>query len=230
VKDSKQLVLVIAADWDATKGSLQCYTRPELNGPCSLWMPVDGPIPVTLGRTGLAWGRGLVAAPPLPGPVKREGDGKSPAGAFELPFAFGYMTKAKAIENEINFPYTVLTATTFGVDDVKSMYYNQIVSTDVVTKDWDSAETMRRRDGLYEIGVFVNHNTSPAVPGAGSCIFMHVWRGPDKPTAGCTAMDRVDMFILASWLDPPAQAKPVLVQLPRDAYKRLAKPWGLPGI
>lgn len=221
LRDSRQLVMVIADDWDTARASLQCHTRDNAGG---AWRPVGERVAVNMGRTGLAWGRGL-CDPSLPGPAKREGDGKSPAGAFDLPFAFGYAPKDQA--RDIRLSYVALAPDVVGVDDPKSKYYNQVVSTGQVVKDWDSAETMLRGDGLYQWGIFVNHNTSPVVPGAGSCIFMHIWRGPDKPTAGCTAMSPDDMLRIVRWLDP--QARPVLVQLPRDAYERLAKPWGLPG-
>jgi L,D-peptidoglycan transpeptidase YkuD (ErfK/YbiS/YcfS/YnhG family) len=221
LRDSRQVVLVVSDDWDATSAQLQCYARDGLARP---WRPVGDRIPVSLGRTGLAWGRGLHGNSPLPGPDKREGDGKAPAGVFDLPLVFGYAAKEEA--GGVKLPYLALTPQVVGVDDVKSRHYNRIVRTDETAKDWDSAEAMRRDDGLYEWGVLVNHNASPVLPGAGSCIFLHVWRGEGKPTAGCTAMSRPHMVALATWLDP--QAKPVLVQLPRAAYQRLASPWGLP--
>jgi D-alanyl-D-alanine dipeptidase len=229
-------VLVIADGWDATRGTLQCYDRGTAAG---AWRPARERVAVSLGRTGLAWGRGIGPAPTLPGPVKREGDGKSPAGAFELPFAFGYAPKEECGHDgrsargqhghdarDVKLPYLPLTPDVVGVDDPKSKYYNQVIAMRQVARDWDSAETMLREDSLYKWGVFINHNTSPVVPGAGSCIFMHIWRGPDKPTAGCTAMSPGQIERIVRWLDP--NAKPVLVQLPREAYARLAKPWGLP--
>ena len=40
----------------------------------------------------------------------------------------------------------------------------------------------------------------PAVPGKGSAIFLHLWRGPRRPTAGCVAFRRPDLaWILAHW-------------------------------
>ena len=220
--DSRQVVLVVSRDWDATGAISQCYQRGGTGRP---WEPVGGSIPVNIGRAGLAWGQGLHGEPPLPGPVKREGDGKAPAGVFELPLAFGYAPAGQV--PDVKLPYLALTGDIVGVDDVKSKYYNHLVNANLVPlKDWDSAETMWRADGLYEWGVFVNHNTAPIKPGAGSCIFLHVWRGENSPTAGCTAMSRQEMIRLVSWLD--GRAKPLLVQLPHQAYLRLAGAWGLP--
>jgi len=222
IASSLQVVLVVAGNWDATSAVMHCYQR---KGPTEAWTLVAGPVPVSIGRTGLAWGRGLAGSPPpFAGPVKKEGDGKAPAGAFELPAAFGYAPAETA--RDIHLPYLALTPNVIGVDDPKSRYYNQIVDTDLQAKDWDSFETMRRADDLYEWGVLVNHNTSPAQAGAGSCIFMHVWRGEGKPTAGCTAMSKDQMIKLVKWLD--SHAKPVLVQLSKDEYYRLSPTWGLP--
>ena len=220
--NSRQAVLVVSRDWDATGAILQCYDR---GGIGQSWEPVGGCVTVNIGRTGLAWGRGLHTGSPLPGPIKREGDGKAPAGVFELPQVFGYAPEDQV--PGVKLPYIALASDIVGVDDVKSKYYNQIVNAGLVPlKDWNSAETMRRADGLYEWGVLVNHNTSPTLPGAGSCIFLHVWRGSDSPTAGCTAMSRQEMIRLVTWLDP--RAKPLLVQLPHKVSLHLAGIWGLP--
>ena len=76
---STQLLLCIAADWDSPAGELQCFTRNADGG----WQPASAPLPVMLGRKGLAWGRGL--HPLMAGTAKQEGDGRAPAGVFVLP-------------------------------------------------------------------------------------------------------------------------------------------------
>ena len=83
---------------------------------------------------------------------------------------------------------------------------------------------MRRTDGQYDWVVVVDHNESRA-PGAGSCIFLHVWRGPRSPTAGCTAMPKQTLAALMRWIDPEAA---VLVVLPEPARKTLGTELGLP--
>ena len=75
------------------------------------------------------------------------------------------------------------------VDDAASDHYTQIVDRKQVASDWQSAEEMRRDDGLYEWVLDVAHNPD-AKPGAGSCIFLHVWSGPESTTVGCTAMEK----------------------------------------
>jgi L,D-peptidoglycan transpeptidase YkuD (ErfK/YbiS/YcfS/YnhG family) len=74
---------------------------------------------------------------------------------------------------------------------------------------------MLRADVLYKWGLVVAHN-SAARPGAGSCIFLHIWRNSSAATAGCTAMPEPNLVKLLHWLDPAAH--PILVQMPRKEY------------
>jgi len=84
---------------------------------------------------------------------------------------------------------------------------------------------MRCADDLYKWGVVVAHNP-PAIPGAGSCIFLHVWKDARSATAGCTAMPEQDLVHLLRWLDP--RARPVLVQMPRREYEAVCAKLDLP--
>ncbi len=217
--ESRQMVLSVSAGWDQTRAMLQPYERPSEDAP---WTPVGAPIEGSLGRTGLAWGRGLHPSG-LPGPVKREGDGKSPAGVFDLRLVTGY---AKAPPSGTRMPYREATATLRCVDDVGSAHYNRLADEAKAKKDWSSAEDMRRKDDLYRLVVWVGHNDAPVVPGGGSCIFLHLRSGPEATTSGCTAFEPEPMERLLRWLDPAA--RPVLVQLPDAEYRARAAEWGLP--
>jgi hypothetical protein len=63
---------------------------------------------------------------------------------------------------------------------------------------------------------------------AGSCIFAHLWKSPDDPTTGCTAMAPPTMETLLGWLRP--ERHPVFVLLPLPEYDRLREAWGLPAL
>lgn len=218
---SRQMLRVIAPGWDSAAAVLQRFERPVVSGD---WQACGPAIPVSLGRSGLAWGRGLHRA--VGGAEKGEGDGRAPAGIFALTALFGYAAPDSTLARAARLPYLVATADLKAIDDPASAHYNRIVDQSAVKPDWASCEDMLRSDGRYALGAVVAHNAEPVVPGAGSCIFLHVWEGPGAPTAGCTAMALADMTALAGWL--AAAAEPVLVQLPQAEYERWAADWGLP--
>ncbi len=215
-----QLLLVLADDWSACSGSLQRYVR---STPADPWQPVGAPIPVSLGKSGLAWGRGLHPAVDLPGRQKMEGDGCAPVGVFGISALFGEGVPAWTP----GLPYYPISTDLKAVDDPASRYYNRLVAQSTVAAvDWVSHEEMRRTDACYAIGAVVDHNSDPVMPGAGSCIFLHVWRGEGLPTEGCTAASLAAMTMVCTWLD--VAASPRLVQLPLAVYRGLAVDWGLP--
>jgi len=220
--DPRQAVVVRTADWNASAAVLQAYERGAKG---SSWVAVGKKIPAVVGRNGLGWGVGLhPRAAEKSGPVKKEGDGKAPAGIFRLRSAFGYDPAAST--EEIRIPYQQMTATHQCVDDMHSIYYNRIVDAGQVKPNWSSYEEMRRKDDLYRFGVVVDHNLHPVVAGRGSCIFLHTWERPVQGTSGCTAMEMDDLKRLLRWLNP--DARPVLVQLPEEEYARLREAWNLP--
>ena len=222
LRRSRQCVVVLADGWDSKTGVLRAFER---SGAHDEWKPHGGNVPVVLGKQGLAWGLGLTDTSSKT-PRKMEGDNKVPAGLFEIGPAFGYAPAGDA--RWIKLKYVTLTEQTEGIDDPHSRFYNQLVDRSRVARvDWHSSEQMRRKDDLYKWGAFVAHNAS-AVPGAGSCIFLHIWRNSSSPTAGCTAMPEQDLVNLLRWMDP--SARPVLVQMPHAEYAGLRSRYGLPAI
>lgn len=211
-KKSEQMVLVTTKDWNAFQGKMQRYERKGKN-----WKAVGDEFDVVIGKNGLAWGKGLHESKNQE-PVKREGDGKSPAGIFILSSSFGFASKEEA--KWLKLPYTPVTESTECVDDVKSNHYNRIVDKfQVGDYDWKSSEKMLAVGEQYRWGIFVDHNTYPRTLGDGSCIFLHIWANSTTGTSGCTAMESKNMDTLLKWLD--ATKRPVLVQLTQDEYERM---------
>jgi D-alanyl-D-alanine dipeptidase len=227
---SRQLLVVVTPDWNSVDGRLQRYERTRTG---EAWQPVGDSVLIVVGKSGLGWGRGLTATPAADGgPVKREGDGRSPAGVFALGTAFGYAPE-KLTGSKL--PYLVLTPSTECVDDVASKSYNRIVDRSATAVDWTSSEQMRNTGESYRWGIVVGHNgiaatrSSPVTSASGgSCIFLHLWKGPGHGTAGCTAMAPSAIESLLTWLDP--RQRPLLVQLTAEEYARLMKPWRLPTV
>ena len=217
---STQLLLCLSDHWDACRGSLQRHERTTGGD----WTPVGPPVPVTLGRNGMAWGRGL--HPAMAGPQKREGDGRAPAGVFAIPALFGHPDDAAPWMARARLPCHLARPDLKCVDDPASAHYTCLVDLTTVRPDWASCEDMLRRDGRYALGAVVAHNPAPAQAGAGSCIFLHVWESPAHPTSGCTAMALADMRTIGLWLD--GARAPVLAQLPAAEYRRHQAEWDLP--
>ncbi len=227
LRASTQMLVVTTADWNAVPGTLQRYERASAH---KKWTRVGAPVAVVVAKNGLAWGAG-VAAPnefdprgPLD-PVKQEGDTRAPAGLFHLSTAFGYAADKPAAWK---MPYVSLAPTAECVDDPQSKYYNRIVDRAAVTPDWNSSEHMLYSNGQYRWGFVVDHNIDPVAPGAGSCIFMHIWLGTGEGTVGCTAMAQENVETLLAWLDPAKG--PLLLQLPLAQYQKQKKHWKLPAL
>lgn len=218
---SRQMIVVTTDGWDVDHGTLRAWVRDGKR-----WKAVGPATDVTIGRHGSAWGIGL-SPPQHDGPVKKEGDGRSPAGVFRIGEAFGY-----AETNPTAMSYRGLSASDYCVDVDSSTYYNQLVDEKKVGEKAiaGATEPMRRDlhfngDHAYRIGFVIEHNAN-GEKGKGSCIFAHLWKSPTSPTAGCTAMTDDAMERLLAWLDP--SKKPVFVLLPKAEYARLRDAWNLP--
>ena len=208
--DTKQLIVVSTQNWSTPQGSLQRY---EKEG--KAWHKVGKAIAIKLGRNGVGWGIGLHTTPKDAKIIKKEGDGKAPAGIFTLKQAFGYFPFVVA------YPYEVYKATDHCVDDINSKLYNKIVDSTKVAVDYKSKEHMRFPKDYYKYGIVVNHNhfdEAGAVKGAGSCIFIHIKK---VPTAGCTVMNESEMKEIIEWLD--VDKHPLLVQGTVEVVNQLLK-------
>ena len=219
--DAQQLVLVTTSDWNATSGTLRRFERDG-----GAWRETGEATPITVSRSGSAWGLGLNGAQ-SDGPQKREGDGRAPAGVFRIGTAFGYADNAST-----RWPYQGMSASDWCIDVPASPLYNRIVDASRVGEKAieGSSEPMRRDlhadgDVRYKLGFVIEHNAGNRT-GAGSCIFAHLWRAPGEPTAGCTAMPEAAMRELLAWLDP--RRKPVFALLPDNELERLRTAWNLP--
>ena len=89
--ESLQAVVVTTKDWRAVQGTAQLFERKDKK---SKWTAVGGNFPIVVGKNGLAWSEDVVSLlKEKPEKFKHEGDGKSPAGIFDLTSAFGSSAK-----------------------------------------------------------------------------------------------------------------------------------------
>lgn len=156
------------------------------------WRAVFSSMDVVVGKNGIA-----------KRDQKREGDGKTPTGMFPLRTAFGY---SGSLDTKLY--YKQVSSEDIWVDDINSSHYNQWIN--IKNKgDAQSFERMKREDDLYEAGAIIEYNTQPIKAGLGSAIFLHIWRGPSQPTAGCVALSKENILKVLKWLD--LADKPVIV-------------------
>lgn len=143
-------------------------------------------------------GRGIPCAIGKGGIVedKREGDGGTPVGVWRMESVF--YRADRVLRPNVALPVAPIGAWNGWCDDPSEDLYNQEIKLPVSC----SHERMRRGDTLYDIVVVLDHNRNPPVPGKGSAIFIHCWRAPRFPTAGCIAFTPPDLrWVLERW-DP----------------------------
>lgn len=171
-KSSKQVIVV-----KSTTKVMANVTAWQKSG--ATWKLVYNSIPANVGSQGISEN-------------KIEGDNKTPKGLFPLGTAFGN-------ENlNLNIAYRQLTEADKFIDDKDNKDYNRWITGDT---DADSYETMLRKDGVYNLGIVIDYNMNPVVPGKGSAIFMHIWYRPNIGTTGCVAMDQTNLLKLLRWLN-----------------------------
>lgn len=202
VKD--RVLLVVAKDMDSAR-ALGWGFRLVQPGDWTLEM---GPEPIAIGRAGLGWGAGNRHLA-MPGePIKREGDGRSPAGFYTIGAPFGFF------ESDLKRYVKLDHAMHYCVDDLGSPDYNRIIPK--IRAGHFSGEAMRSVE-LYRTGLFVNYPTDRTNKG-GSCIFIHVWKTARDGTSGCFALPEDRVVAIQMW----SQSGADLIVGPRQALGRLA--------
>jgi D-alanyl-D-alanine dipeptidase len=202
----QQMIMVTSQEWSTTDAKAQLFSRDSDSGD---WTAQSEVFESVIGKKGLGWAPAFAAAlngplEPL-GPIKHEGDGKTPAGIFVLGTEFGFSAQSPVAGQK----YLPLNANIYCIDDVKSKHYNEIVDASVVNKDWDSGEAMSTIE-QYKSGVQILYPTD-AESQAGSCIFIHIWRAAHIGTAGCLASTEDNVKMLLQKID--FSKRPVIIFL-----------------
>ena len=123
------------------------------------------------------------------GGKRAEGDGVTPAGRHRIE------TMLRRADR-LHGPGTAIGPRDGWSDDPRDPAYNG----PVLRPHGFGCEAMRRAAGASALVAVLAWTRNPVRPGRGSAIFLHVWRGPRRPTAGCIAFRRADLaFILAHW-------------------------------
>lgn len=136
--------------------------------------------PCTRGRKGLT-------------DAKREGDGCTPRGTHRLT---SVLYRPDRMARPVPGAIPIRPGDQWS-DDPRDPGYNGKVRGSRL-----SHEELRRADPLYDLVLVTDWNMAPAVPGRGSAIFVHRWRRPGAPTAGCIALRPKDLRWIARRLGP----------------------------
>lgn len=127
---------------------------------------------------------------------KREGDGASPAGTHRI---VGMLYRPDRLARSAVPDWALpISPGDLWSDDPRDPDYNLMVR---APHRW-SHENLRRPDPLYDLILLTDWNWPYAVPGRGSAIFLHSWRRPRWPTAGCVAFARHDLLWIANRIRP----------------------------
>lgn len=126
--------------------------------------------PCAIGRTGMR-------------AIKREGDGASPLGRYELGDVLYRPDRVPRPRTRL--PVKVLRRSDGWCDGALDRNYNRPVRLPYGA----SHEELWRADRLYDIVVVVDYNVRRRRRNLGSAIFMHVADPAYGPTAGCVALE-----------------------------------------
>jgi L,D-peptidoglycan transpeptidase YkuD (ErfK/YbiS/YcfS/YnhG family) len=138
--------------------------------------------PVSVGRGGI-----------VPPGAKREGDGATPAGTHTIT---GCLYRPDRLARPCDWALPIRPFALW-CDDPAHPDYNLPVTAPFPA----SAERLARPDPLYDLLLLTDWNWPHAEAGRGSAIFVHQWRRPRYPTAGCVAFARADLLWIVARID-----------------------------
>ena len=132
---------------------------------------------------------------------KKEGDKKTPKGEFELKYilyrkdrVFNLQTKLKKIKIDKSMGWC---------DDPKSSYYNKIINYPFKYR----SEKLWRKENIYDIIIIIDYNLNPVIKNKGSAIFLHIAKRKYQPTAGCIAVSKKNIKLIASKINKRTKIK-----------------------
>lgn len=128
--------------------------------------------------------------------AKREGDGATPRGVHRIA---GLLYRPDRVAASALPDWAVpVSPSDLWSDDPRDPDYNLMVR----APHRFGHERLSRPDPLYDVILTTDWNWPEAVPGRGSAIFIHTWRRPRWPTAGCVAFSRADLLWIVNRIDP----------------------------
>jgi L,D-peptidoglycan transpeptidase YkuD (ErfK/YbiS/YcfS/YnhG family) len=124
---------------------------------------------------------------------KREGDGATPIGVHRI---VGMLYRPDRMEKPADWALPIGPSDLWS-DDPDDPDYNLMVR----APHGFGHEKLCRPDPVYDLILISDWNWPYAEPGRGSAIFLHQWRRPGFPTAGCVAFSRIDLKWIAQRIE-----------------------------
>lgn len=188
----------------ASAAPVYCKLRPSFTAAQIIWVDGSGSRQTTRLCAKVSPGRYVMQRGPYAGHVgrngvaapraKREGDLKTPYGAYPMRAGFGIYANPG-----LAGPWRVTTSRDVWVDDSRSSLYNTHQKTPVRGR-WTSAEAMHVRPA-YNYAQVIGYNEQ-RTRGRGSAIFLHVDQG--RGTAGCVSLPTSSLKAVLRWQKPGA--------------------------
>ncbi|MGH9019722.1 MAG: L,D-transpeptidase family protein [Acidimicrobiales bacterium] len=180
VANSDELITVVAPRFRSTHAKLQLYRR---RGACL--HSIAGPYAAFVGRRGLS-------------AHHHEGDLTTPTGLF----AFEPRFYGVAVDPGVRYRYHRLVCGDWWDEDSRSASYNRFVhvTCGATPRFASHSEALWLDAPAYDYLAVIAYNSSPAVPGRGSGIFLHASTG--QPTSGCVTVPLVDLIRVLRDLRP----------------------------
>jgi L,D-peptidoglycan transpeptidase YkuD (ErfK/YbiS/YcfS/YnhG family) len=129
--------------------------------------------------------------------LKREGDGATPIGTHRI---VGMLYRPDRMTTPADWALPIGPHDLWS-DDVRDPDYNLMVR----APHPFGHERLSRPDPLYDLILITDWNWPDATPGKGSAIFVHTWRKPRHPTAGCVGFSRANLLWIAARLRPDSR-------------------------
>ena len=121
---------------------------------------------------------------------KKEGDKKTPKGIFSIEHL--YYRQDRISKPDSKLKCITIKKDMGWCDDIKSSKkYNKLIKVDKKINH----EKLYRKDNKYDLLIPIKYNFNNAIPGRGSCIFIHLTKNY-LPTAGCIVMKKKDFLIM----------------------------------
>ena len=177
---ARQLITVESSGYGTTHATVQTW---QLTGAC--WVPVAGPWSARIGQNGFS-------------DHTVEGAATTPTGRYGIgPTMYG-----NAADPGVQEPYHQLVCGDWWDEDPSSPGYNtfQHVACGTAPPFGGGSQALWTEPQPYPSFAVIDYNTAPAVPYAGSAVFLEADTG--SATDGCVSLPLAQLDQLLRWIDP----------------------------